>query len=201
MHFVVFSSVFITTLKRLEEFTERILLFWEDPAVFDTYYPPEQCSRHSLTPPVQVAQRTRCLTAGGYMQRAHESFEHSGVSAFAPQVSDKLISSSWLWRIQITEFVNSFCVCLCVFVVGIDSEGHAANYVETEQIVQYNGAKASFVQVSQTLSAPAEITWNLPFRPTIANRKMVSKWRNMGPKASFSLLASQGAKKFTLKTM
>ncbi len=34
------------------------------------------------------------------------------------------------------------------FSVGIDSEGHAANYVETEQIVQHNGAKASFVQVS-----------------------------------------------------
>lgn len=33
---------------------------------------------------------------------------------------------------------------------GIDSEGHAANYVETEQIVQYNSAKASFVQVSHT---------------------------------------------------
>ena len=34
--------------------------------------------------------------------------------------------------------------------VGIDVEGHAANFVETEQIVQYNGAKASFVQVSQS---------------------------------------------------
>lgn len=32
---------------------------------------------------------------------------------------------------------------------GIDSEGHAANFVETEQIVQYSGAKASFIQVSQ----------------------------------------------------
>lgn len=32
---------------------------------------------------------------------------------------------------------------------GIDSEGHPANYVETEQIVQFNSSKASFVQVSQ----------------------------------------------------
>lgn len=32
---------------------------------------------------------------------------------------------------------------------GIDSEGHAANFVETEQIVQCGGAKASFVQVSR----------------------------------------------------
>lgn len=31
---------------------------------------------------------------------------------------------------------------------GIDSEGHAANFVETEQIVLYEGAKASFVQAS-----------------------------------------------------
>uniref|UniRef100_A0A672H6A6 Phosphatidylinositide phosphatase SAC1-A n=1 Tax=Salarias fasciatus TaxID=181472 RepID=A0A672H6A6_SALFA len=34
------------------------------------------------------------------------------------------------------------------YVRGIDSEGHAANFVETEQIVLYEGAKASFVQVS-----------------------------------------------------
>lgn len=32
-------------------------------------------------------------------------------------------------------------------LTGIDSEGHAANFVETEQIVLYEGAKASFVQV------------------------------------------------------
>lgn len=39
---------------------------------------------------------------------------------------------------------------LCFFYTGINSEGHAANFVETEQIVQYNSFKASFVQVSQT---------------------------------------------------
>lgn len=31
---------------------------------------------------------------------------------------------------------------------GIDSEGQAANFVETEQIVHYNGSRASFVQAS-----------------------------------------------------
>lgn len=35
------------------------------------------------------------------------------------------------------------------WAIGIDVEGHAANYVETEQIVQHSSAKASFVQVSQ----------------------------------------------------
>ncbi|KAI4891931.1 hypothetical protein NFI96_021902 [Prochilodus magdalenae] len=34
------------------------------------------------------------------------------------------------------------------YVRGIDSEGHAANFVETEQIVQYSGSKASFVQAA-----------------------------------------------------
>ena len=29
-------------------------------------------------------------------------------------------------------------------------EGHAANYVETEQIVEYDGCRGSFVQVSLT---------------------------------------------------
>ena len=37
------------------------------------------------------------------------------------------------------------------FTLGIDSEGHAANFVETEQIVHYGGSKASFVQASWTL--------------------------------------------------
>lgn len=37
---------------------------------------------------------------------------------------------------------------LIFFNLGIDSEGHAANFVETEQIVHYNGSKASFVQAS-----------------------------------------------------
>lgn len=43
----------------------------------------------------------------------------------------------------------------CSFNTGIDSEGHAANFVETEQIVQYNNYKASFVQVSQTAEIPS----------------------------------------------
>ncbi|KAK1332530.1 hypothetical protein QTO34_007211 [Cnephaeus nilssonii] len=34
------------------------------------------------------------------------------------------------------------------YVRGIDSEGHAANFVETEQIVHYNGSKASFTRGS-----------------------------------------------------
>lgn len=37
---------------------------------------------------------------------------------------------------------------------GIDSEGHAANFVETEQIVQYNNARASFVQVGWNYCCP-----------------------------------------------
>ena len=39
--------------------------------------------------------------------------------------------------------------CFCpALSSGIDSEGHAANFVETEQIVLYEGAKASFIQAS-----------------------------------------------------
>ncbi len=37
---------------------------------------------------------------------------------------------------------------------GIDSEGHAANFVETEQIVQYSNARASFVQVGRKYCWP-----------------------------------------------
>jgi len=39
----------------------------------------------------------------------------------------------------------------CLHLTGIDSEGHAANFVETEQIVLYNGAQASFVQASNRI--------------------------------------------------
>ena len=45
----------------------------------------------------------------------------------------------------------------CVFFVfhegvryymrGVDSDGHVANYIETEQIIMYHEHKASFVQV------------------------------------------------------
>lgn len=40
----------------------------------------------------------------------------------------------------------------CSVSTGIDSEGHAANFVETEQIVLYEGAKASFVQAGRRAS-------------------------------------------------
>ncbi|OWK02458.1 SACM1L, partial [Cervus elaphus hippelaphus] len=37
----------------------------------------------------------------------------------------------------------------------IDSEGHAANFVETEQIVHYSGSRASFVQASYRICEAA----------------------------------------------
>lgn len=41
----------------------------------------------------------------------------------------------------------------CSLFTGIDSEGHAANFVETEQIILYEGAMASFVQASRVAQA------------------------------------------------
>lgn len=49
-------------------------------------------------------------------------------------------------------------ITVYVFVSGIDSEGHAANFVETEQIVQYNNSRASFVQVSKSQHESAFIS-------------------------------------------
>ncbi|KAM7382348.1 hypothetical protein PAMP_002081 [Pampus punctatissimus] len=48
---------------------------------------------------------------------------------------------------------------------GIDSEGHAANYVETEQIVQYNSAKASFVQTRGSIPFYWSQRPNLKYKP------------------------------------
>ncbi|XP_057690829.1 phosphatidylinositol-3-phosphatase SAC1-B [Corythoichthys intestinalis] len=51
------------------------------------------------------------------------------------------------------------------YVRGIDSEGHAANYVETEQIVQYNSAKASFVQTRGSIPFYWSQRPNLKYKP------------------------------------
>lgn len=34
------------------------------------------------------------------------------------------------------------------FMRGVDQEGQVANYVETEQIIEYQGDKCSFIQVN-----------------------------------------------------
>uniref|UniRef100_A0A4W5RED6 SAC1 like phosphatidylinositide phosphatase b n=1 Tax=Hucho hucho TaxID=62062 RepID=A0A4W5RED6_9TELE len=51
------------------------------------------------------------------------------------------------------------------YVRGIDSEGHAANFVETEQIVQYNGGKASFVQTRGSIPFYWSQRPNLKYKP------------------------------------
>ncbi|KAJ8273172.1 hypothetical protein GJAV_G00098440 [Gymnothorax javanicus] len=51
------------------------------------------------------------------------------------------------------------------YVRGIDSEGHAANFVETEQIVQYNGGKASFVQTRGSMPFFWSQRPNLKYKP------------------------------------
>ena len=44
---------------------------------------------------------------------------------------------------------------------GVDSEGQVANYVETEQIVEYQGEKCSFVQVIHFISFQNCLSFNL----------------------------------------
>uniref|UniRef100_A0A8C9W6Q7 Phosphatidylinositol-3-phosphatase SAC1 n=1 Tax=Scleropages formosus TaxID=113540 RepID=A0A8C9W6Q7_SCLFO len=51
------------------------------------------------------------------------------------------------------------------YVRGIDSEGHAANFVETEQIIQYNGWKASFVQTRGSMPFFWSQRPNLKYKP------------------------------------
>lgn len=45
-----------------------------------------------------------------------------------------------------------------LFARGIDVQGNVANFVETEQIVEFGGDKSSFVQVS-TLNICNELWW------------------------------------------
>uniref|UniRef100_A0A8C0KLP7 Phosphatidylinositol-3-phosphatase SAC1 n=1 Tax=Canis lupus dingo TaxID=286419 RepID=A0A8C0KLP7_CANLU len=51
------------------------------------------------------------------------------------------------------------------YVRGIDSEGHAANFVETEQIVHYNGSRASFVQTRGSIPVFWSQRPNLKYKP------------------------------------
>ncbi|NWH28935.1 SAC1 phosphatase, partial [Grus americana] len=51
------------------------------------------------------------------------------------------------------------------YVRGIDSEGHAANFVETEQIVHYKGSKASFVQTRGSIPFFWSQRPNLKYKP------------------------------------
>uniref|UniRef100_A0A8K9WVC2 SAC1 like phosphatidylinositide phosphatase b n=1 Tax=Oncorhynchus mykiss TaxID=8022 RepID=A0A8K9WVC2_ONCMY len=51
------------------------------------------------------------------------------------------------------------------YVRGIDSEGHAANFVETEQIVQCSGGKASFVQTRGSIPFYWSQRPNLKYKP------------------------------------
>ncbi|XP_027891482.1 phosphatidylinositol-3-phosphatase SAC1-A isoform X2 [Xiphophorus couchianus] len=60
------------------------------------------------------------------------------------------------------------------YVRGIDSEGHAANFVETEQIVLYEGAKASFVQTRGSMPFYWSQRPNLKYKP----KPVISKTMN-----------------------
>ncbi|XP_070407052.1 phosphatidylinositol-3-phosphatase SAC1-B isoform X2 [Nothobranchius furzeri] len=60
------------------------------------------------------------------------------------------------------------------YVRGIDSEGYAANFVETEQIVQYGGLKASFVQTRGSIPVFWSQRPNLKYKP----KPQISKMAN-----------------------
>lgn len=52
-----------------------------------------------------------------------------------------------------------------MFMRGIDDEGHAANFVETEQIVEYKGARSSFVQTRGSIPLFWSQLPNLRYKP------------------------------------
>ncbi|KAB1263822.1 Phosphatidylinositide phosphatase SAC1, partial [Camelus dromedarius] len=61
------------------------------------------------------------------------------------------------------------------YVRGIDSEGHAANFVETEQIVHYNGSRASFVQANSRINTTLLVSETKPQVQTTATDQQSSK--------------------------
>ncbi|KAJ8791960.1 hypothetical protein J1605_004185 [Eschrichtius robustus] len=61
------------------------------------------------------------------------------------------------------------------YVRGIDSEGHAANFVETEQIVHYNGSRASFVQANSRINTTVLVSKTKSQVQTTATDQQSSK--------------------------
>lgn len=51
------------------------------------------------------------------------------------------------------------------YVRGIDSEGHAANFVETEQIIQFQGGRSSFIQTRGSMPFFWSQRPNLKYKP------------------------------------
>ena len=49
------------------------------------------------------------------------------------------------------------------FIRGVDDDGHVANYVETEQVMIYNGYRASFVQVITVVIHSCMVVYELGF--------------------------------------
>uniref|UniRef100_A0AAQ6AAH2 SAC domain-containing protein n=1 Tax=Amphiprion ocellaris TaxID=80972 RepID=A0AAQ6AAH2_AMPOC len=66
---------------------------------------------------------------------------------------------------EVTHLRSCFRAGVRYYVRGIDSEGHAANFVETEQIVLYEGAKASFVQTRGSMPFYWSQRPNLKYKP------------------------------------
>ncbi|KAK2560828.1 Phosphatidylinositol-3-phosphatase SAC1-B [Acropora cervicornis] len=56
--------------------------------------------------------------------------------------------------------------CTRYFMRGLDGEGNAANYVETEQIVQFEGGTCSFVQTRGSIPLYWSQRPNLKYKPT-----------------------------------
>ncbi|OBS80783.1 hypothetical protein A6R68_21003 [Neotoma lepida] len=66
------------------------------------------------------------------------------------------------------------------YVRGIDSEGHAANFVETEQIVHYNGNRASFVQTRGSIPVFWSQRPNLKYKPQPQINKVANHVNHKG---------------------
>ena len=54
-------------------------------------------------------------------------------------------------------YINEYNQCDVLYfrynIRGLDEDGHAANFVETEQIIEYDYTKCSFVQVCLFITA------------------------------------------------
>uniref|UniRef100_A0A8B9RAX4 SAC1 like phosphatidylinositide phosphatase a n=1 Tax=Astyanax mexicanus TaxID=7994 RepID=A0A8B9RAX4_ASTMX len=61
--------------------------------------------------------------------------------------------------------MGNYLITIYSVFLGIDSEGHAANFVETEQIVQYNNSRASFVQTRGSMPFFWSQRPNLKYKP------------------------------------
>uniref|UniRef100_A0A8C4XBY5 Phosphatidylinositol-3-phosphatase SAC1 n=1 Tax=Erpetoichthys calabaricus TaxID=27687 RepID=A0A8C4XBY5_ERPCA len=140
------------------------------------------CTNYDLTHTLQRLSNTSPeFQEMSLLERADQRFVWNGhlLREFSAQPESVIFMKSCYINGKMFDWIlisrrSCFRAGVRYYVRGIDSEGHAANYVETEQIVQYSGGKASFVQTRGSIPFYWSQRPNLRYKPKPQINKTVN---------------------------